>query len=131
MGRARTEKKIEATRANISRINERKRLHGVSEETKAKLREAQRLRREREKQARLEVEQERAKPENVPAIREAMREISRRNAGQSVIYDPPWSAPKELKGTDSTKEKRPVGRPRKQVDPQAEALPKRGRGKTT
>ena len=72
MGKARTPKKTEATRANIARVNEQKRLFGVSEETRAKLREAQILRREREKQERLE------------ALGESVANIEKKPVGRQI-----------------------------------------------
>lgn len=49
MGKARTEKKISASRANVTKAQDAIRGKPISEDHKAKLREAQRLRREREK----------------------------------------------------------------------------------
>ena len=49
MGKARTEKKSSASRANVTKAQDAIRGKPISEDHKAKLREAQRLRREREK----------------------------------------------------------------------------------
>lgn len=51
MGKARTEKKIAASRANVVRASEANRGKSPSEETRQKLREAQAARRERERLA--------------------------------------------------------------------------------
>lgn len=83
MGRARTERKVVSGRENMAKA----RLRLADEDVRAKLREAQKARRE--------------------------RELAERVAS----------------GIVETTEKKPVGRPRKQADPQAEATPKRGRGR--
>lgn len=89
LGSIKTPRKSQASRENINRLNERKKREGVSEATKAKLREAQQRRREREKEER---------------------------AALGLDADAPT-------------EKKPVGRPKKQIAVADVHEPKRGRGR--
>lgn len=51
MGSAKTPRKTSTSRANMTRINEQRRAEGISEELRAKLRQKQQERRERERAA--------------------------------------------------------------------------------
>ena len=92
MGKARTEKKVAASRVNASRAAESRRGVPVSDEHKAKLKAAQQARREREKQ-------ERAALGIAPAI------VEKKKTGRPAKVKPEQ---------DSAAEKRPRGRPKRQ-----------------
>ena len=102
MGSARTEKKTASSRENAAKAAEARRGSKWTEEQRAKLREAQSARREREKQERME------RGEVVNTAGEKRK---------------PGRPKKEETGTAIDALKRPVGRPKKQAPTITEETP--------